>query len=109
MYLSPLDIFSKDGRGNHVLLAVVGSSIEGVQDAADHAEPPVHTHEEHGRPDDVAPRERGEVAASFFSSDIERLDFGYCIQECGLRSSIEANRAGLPKQEQHSPPLIWTR
>jgi hypothetical protein len=53
MHLSSLDIFSKDGRGNHVCLP--------LEDAADHAECPVPTHEEH--PDEVAPRERGEVAA----------------------------------------------
>lgn len=32
--------------------------IEGLEDAADHPERPVHTHEEYGRPDDLPP-ERG--------------------------------------------------
>ena len=31
--------------------------MEGVEDAADHPERPVHTHEEYGRPDDVPPNE----------------------------------------------------
>jgi hypothetical protein len=32
--------------------------IEGVEDAADHPERPVHTHEDQSRPSDIAP-ERG--------------------------------------------------
>lgn len=32
------------------------AAVEGVEDAADHPERPVHTHEEYGRPDDVPPR-----------------------------------------------------
>jgi hypothetical protein len=31
------------------------SIVEGVEDAADHPERPVHTHEEYGRPDDLPP------------------------------------------------------
>ena len=30
--------------------------VEGVEDAADHPERPVHTHLEYGRPDDLPPR-----------------------------------------------------
>ncbi len=37
--------------------------VEGVEDAADHPERPVHTHEEYGRPDDVPPRNRDDEAA----------------------------------------------
>jgi hypothetical protein len=32
------------------------AAIEGVEDAADHPERPVHTHLEYGRPDDLPPR-----------------------------------------------------
>jgi hypothetical protein len=31
------------------------SAVDGVEDAADHPERPVHTHEEYGRPDDLPP------------------------------------------------------
>jgi|SRR3954447_4846633 len=37
--------------------------VEGVEDAADHPERPVHTHEEYGRPDDVPPAGRDDEAA----------------------------------------------
>jgi hypothetical protein len=37
--------------------------IEGAEDAGDHPERPVHTHEEYGRPDDVPPRRRDDEAA----------------------------------------------
>jgi hypothetical protein len=35
--------------------ALEAATVEGVEDAADHPERPVHTHLEYGRPDDVAP------------------------------------------------------
>ncbi|HEY1679014.1 MAG TPA: hypothetical protein VGG04_14960 [Candidatus Sulfotelmatobacter sp.] len=31
------------------------SAVEGLEDAADHPERPVHTHEDYGRPEDQAP------------------------------------------------------
>lgn len=31
--------------------------VDGVEDAADHPERPVHTHEEYGRPDDLPPED----------------------------------------------------
>ena len=34
--------------------------IEGVEDAGDHPERPVHTHEEYGRPDDLPPARSGD-------------------------------------------------
>jgi sugar phosphate isomerase/epimerase len=37
--------------------------VEGVEDAADHPERPVHTHEEYGRPDDIPPARRDDEAA----------------------------------------------
>jgi hypothetical protein len=37
---------------------VEAASVEGIEDASDHPERPVHTHEEYGRPDDLPP-ERG--------------------------------------------------
>jgi hypothetical protein len=37
--------------------------VEGVEDAADHPERPVHTHEEYGRPDDLPPNRRDDEAA----------------------------------------------
>ena len=43
--------------------AMEAATVEGVEDAADHPERPVHTHEEYGRPDDVPPRRRDEEAA----------------------------------------------
>jgi hypothetical protein len=36
--------------------ALEAARVEGVQDAADHPERPVHTHNEYGRPDDVPPQ-----------------------------------------------------
>jgi hypothetical protein len=36
--------------------ALEAAAVEGVEDAADHPERPVHTHEEYGRPDDVPPK-----------------------------------------------------
>jgi len=39
------------------------AAVEGLEDAADHPERPVHTHEEYGRPDDVPPRRRNPNAA----------------------------------------------
>jgi hypothetical protein len=38
--------------------ALEAATVEGVEDAADHPERPVHTHIEYGRPDDLPP-ERG--------------------------------------------------
>jgi hypothetical protein len=43
--------------------AFEASAVEGVEDAADHPERPVHTHEEYGRPDDVPPARDDEEAA----------------------------------------------
>ena len=42
--------------------AVEAAAVDGVEDAADHPERPVHTHEEYGRPDD-APTKRNKDAA----------------------------------------------
>lgn len=42
--------------------ALEASAIEGVEDAADHPERPVHTHEDYGRPDDI-PRNEDDDAA----------------------------------------------
>ncbi len=36
--------------------AIEASIVDGVEDAADHPERPVHTHIEYGRPDDLPPR-----------------------------------------------------
>jgi hypothetical protein len=36
--------------------ALEAGIVEGVEDAADHPERPVHTHVEYGRPDDLPPR-----------------------------------------------------
>jgi hypothetical protein len=35
--------------------ALEAAAVEGVEDAADHRERPVHTHLEYGRPDDLPP------------------------------------------------------
>ena len=35
--------------------ALEAGAVEGVEDASDHPERPVHTHNEYGRPDDVPP------------------------------------------------------
>ena len=43
--------------------AMEASVVDGVEDAADHPERPVHTHEEYGRPDDLPPRNRNRNAA----------------------------------------------
>jgi hypothetical protein len=42
--------------------ALEAASVEGSEDAADHPERPVHTHEEYGRPDDVPPRRNKNAA-----------------------------------------------
>jgi hypothetical protein len=39
---------------------VESAAVEGVEDAADHPERPIHTHEEYGHSDDVPPK--GNVA-----------------------------------------------
>jgi hypothetical protein len=36
--------------------ALEAAALDGVEDAADHPERPVHTHLEYGRPDDVPPK-----------------------------------------------------
>jgi hypothetical protein len=36
--------------------ALEAEIVEGIEDAADHPERPVHTHLEYGRPDDLPPR-----------------------------------------------------
>jgi hypothetical protein len=38
--------------------ALEAARVEGVEDAANHPERPVHTHNEYGRPDDVPPQRR---------------------------------------------------
>ena len=38
------------------------AAVDGVEDAADHPERPVHTHEEYGRPDDVPPKRNRNAA-----------------------------------------------
>jgi hypothetical protein len=43
--------------------AIEAAAVEGVEDAADHPERPVHTHEEYGRPDDIPPNNRDDEAA----------------------------------------------
>ncbi len=43
--------------------ALEAAAVEGVEDAADHPERPVHTHEEYGRPDDLPPNRKREDAA----------------------------------------------
>lgn len=40
--------------------ALEAEIIDGVEDAADHPERPVHTHLEYGRPDDLPPRPEDE-------------------------------------------------
>src|ERR1700676_676507 len=42
--------------------AVEAAAVEGVEDAANHPERPVHTHEEYGRPDDVPPGRKEDAA-----------------------------------------------
>ncbi len=41
--------------------ALEAGIVEGVEDAADHPERPVHTHLEYGRPDDLPPRDPDEL------------------------------------------------
>lgn len=48
--------------------AVEAAFVEGVEDAADHPERPVHTHNEYGRPDDIPPSSLEDEAASPFTS-----------------------------------------
>jgi hypothetical protein len=43
--------------------ALEAAAVEGVEDAGDHPERPVHTHEEYGRPDDAPPKRKGNQAA----------------------------------------------
>ena len=44
--------------------AVEAGIVEGVEDAADHPERPVHTHLEYGHPDDVPPGELDDPSLS---------------------------------------------
>lgn len=45
--------------------AIEAAAVEGVEDAGDHPERPVHTHEEYGHPDDLPPaRSRDRKKAS---------------------------------------------
>jgi hypothetical protein len=43
--------------------ALEAAIVDGAEDAADHPERPVHTHQEYGRPDDVPPRKGNQEAA----------------------------------------------
>ena len=43
--------------------AIEAGIVEGVEDAADHPERPVHTHIEYGRPDDLPPQNQDEELA----------------------------------------------
>jgi hypothetical protein len=43
--------------------ALEAAAVEGAEDAADHPERPVHTHEEYGRPDDIPPNRLKDDAA----------------------------------------------
>ena len=38
--------------------ALEAAAVEGVEDAADHPERPVHTHEEYGRPEGTRPKRK---------------------------------------------------
>ncbi|MBV9624673.1 MAG: hypothetical protein JOZ14_11900 [Acidobacteria bacterium] len=40
--------------------ALEAATVEGVEDASDHPERPVHTHNEYGRPDDLPPARAGD-------------------------------------------------
>lgn len=40
--------------------AIEAARVEGIEDAADHPERPVHTHNEYGRPDDIPPAQARE-------------------------------------------------
>ena len=40
--------------------AIEAEAVAGVEDASDHPERPVHTHEEYGRPDDLPTKEKPE-------------------------------------------------
>ena len=42
--------------------ALEAAAVEGVEDAANHPERPVHTHDEYGRPDDVPPKRHRDAA-----------------------------------------------
>ncbi len=43
--------------------AMEASAVEGLEDAADHPERPVHTHEDYGRPDEDLPPKQEDDAA----------------------------------------------
>ena len=63
--LSPVEEASEESveelaETNQSLEAAI---VDGVEDAADHPERPVHTHLEYGRPDDVPPARRDDEAA----------------------------------------------
>ena len=44
--------------------ALEAATVEGIEDAADHPERPVHTHLEYGRPDDAPPDRKDNVDAA---------------------------------------------
>ena len=42
--------------------ALEASVVDGIEDAADHPERPVHTHDEYGRSEDIPPRRTDDAA-----------------------------------------------
>jgi hypothetical protein len=54
--------------------ALEAGIVEGVEDAADHPERPVHTHLDYGRPDDLPPRAGAENRRSAGKDEIDVED-----------------------------------
>jgi len=54
--------------------ALEAGIVEGVEDAADHPERPVHTHLDYGRPDDLPPRAGAEKERGVRNNEIDVED-----------------------------------
>lgn len=54
--------------------ALEAGIVEGVEDAADHPERPVHTHLDYGRPDDLPPRDGSENIGRRRGTSSEDID-----------------------------------
>ena len=53
--------------------ALEASIVDGVEDAADHPERPVHTHIDYGRPDDIPPAQGSDTDAELSGERIESM------------------------------------
>jgi hypothetical protein len=75
----PQDLSSIEDASNESVQELADSDqameadfVDGIEDAADHPERPVHTHLEYGRPEDLAPQRGSDALAQEVSKDWRR-------------------------------------